>query len=295
MVSIENQIAYLEGIDNPKLLAFRLYLFDESLVIPNSFESEIDEHFYTILVSIKDSDKETFTKIYESLSNRQPNITSPFVHDDFLIFLLIVGTISFDSENSWLKNVVSLRSRNEISITFENLLKNNYSSTSNLPEITLFFLYKVKRDIISDDLVLRTYKSIIRNTNLIEKTSDFRTLISLRSMELVILLKNVSDGVELDTLRDFQTKFLKRIKLFASFIYFVFVMFLVRIGYMIYTHLSTEHQQLFSDVGLVLSLFGIALLGGAIFALIRKVIFRITARVFGFPMKLLKEELFPNK
>ncbi|MBK9961982.1 MAG: hypothetical protein IPP06_11840 [Saprospiraceae bacterium] len=143
MVSIENKISYLSRIgDSPKLSAFNQLLTGKAIAQPIGNDlSETDEIFFGIISAIQANDKSAFDKHYSKKSKSNPSKESPapFVNDDFLIFSIILGVTKFNIDKAWIKSIVSIRSKNSITTTLDNLLTDNYYSTSNLPEIVLMF------------------------------------------------------------------------------------------------------------------------------------------------------------
>ncbi|NQT65494.1 MAG: hypothetical protein HQ554_04885 [FCB group bacterium] len=149
MVSIENKADYQLRInESPKLAAFNNLLLGKSFV-PSLQQNlnESDKIYFGLVSAIHSNNKVVFETHYNKKKRSNPSKDSPtpFVNDDFLIFCLILGVIKFEYDKNWIKNIISIRSRNPITITFENILNENYYSKSNLPEIVLvFFIYSIK-------------------------------------------------------------------------------------------------------------------------------------------------------
>ena len=216
MVSLKNKLAYINRInESPKLMAFHDLLLEKNIPANSDCKiQEADELFFGVIYSIQKNDKAAFERFYnkKSKSNPSKDSASPFVNDDFLIFCLIIGITKFDIDKGWIKNIVSLRNKNAFTITFDNILSQNYLSTNNLPEIILIFFYFYKQTLITNDLLNRSYNSITENLNLFESRSDFHIICSIRAFDLIITQKQVSDSEEYKILKDFDFIFLKRIK-----------------------------------------------------------------------------------
>jgi hypothetical protein len=232
MVPLENRIDYLKRInENNKLKAFNDLLLAEDFSFSNHQDlNESEEIYFGIVRAIQSSNKNDFQKFYDKKSKSKPNKDShaPFVNDDFLIFSIILGVVKFGLDKSWLGYIISIRSRSPLAITFENILNENYFSTSNLPEIVLMFLQISNEKLINDKLVNFTFKKITENVGLFESRSDFQIICSLRAYDLILTLKELTDTSELDLYNKFNDKFVKRIHylswiiqliLFASLIY----------------------------------------------------------------------------
>ena len=146
MVSIADRISYIERVnESPKLKAFHNFLLGKEIRSASNIISDSDEQFFKIIASIQSNDKTAFREIYNKKSKSNPSKDSPapFVNDDYLIFCLIVAITKFSIDKTWIKNIVSLRNRTTITITLENIINENYSSTSNQVEVVLMFLHLI--------------------------------------------------------------------------------------------------------------------------------------------------------
>ena len=70
--------------------------------------------------------------------------------------------------------------------------------------------------LITNDFLNTTFKSISENTTLFESKSDFQILCAIRAYDLIIELKEASDGSEINLLKEFNAIFIKRIKILSS-------------------------------------------------------------------------------
>lgn len=216
MVPIEETINYLSRINgSPKLAAFNNLLGGREIYIPEDRDSnELNEVYYGIIKAIKENNKQDFNAFYSIKSKSKPSkdSTAPFINDDFLIFVLLVGVVKFAIDKSWITYIISIRNKNLITITFENLIKENYYSKSILPEIVYMYLHFTKPMLITNDFINFTYKSISDNTQLFEGRSDFQILCAINSYNLIVISKEVPDKSELLMLHTFTGRLLKRVK-----------------------------------------------------------------------------------
>jgi hypothetical protein len=143
MVSLENRVDYSLRINqSQKLSAFNNLLLGKTILPLSKQEmNQSDEIYFELVSAIHTKDKATFEKFYNKKNKSHPSkeSPSPFVNDDFLIFSLIVGILKFGLDKAWIKEIISLRNRNAITITLENILNENYYSKSNLSEIVLMY------------------------------------------------------------------------------------------------------------------------------------------------------------
>lgn len=299
MVSIENKILYLNSIrESPKLSAVSQLLNGKSIVHPNDLDlSETDEIYFRIILAIQANDKLEFEKYYfkKSKSNPDKESPAPFVNDDFLIFSIILGVAKFNIDKSWIKNIVSIRSKSSITATFSNLLAENYYSTVNLSEIVLMYLQQINQRLITNEFLNSTFKAINENTLLFECKSDFQILCAIHAYNSIILLKEAPNGSEIQLLKSFDSRFVKRMKVFS------WVLQLLILAGIIYVLLklpkySPETVGLIDNYGFaftILGTLGFTFFGNQL-SFIRRKTHELTMRLFGYPKGLFKNESSAN-
>jgi hypothetical protein len=279
--------------ESHKLTAFNNLLLGKDIV---SFQkedlNESDEIYLGLVNGIHSNDQAAFENYYNKKNKSHPSkeSPSPFVSDDFLIFCLIVGITKFRLNNSWIKTIVSIRSRNAITITLENILNENYYSKSNLYEIVLMYFQLNNPSLITNDFLNNTYKSIVENTTLFDSKSDFQILCAVRAYDLIIELKVSPEGSEINLLKEFNSSFLKRIKILSWFIQTVLLVALLYATIELISFKPTV-KEFFDKIGSVLKifgLFGISQLGN-IFPIIKRKSYETLLRILGYPKALVKE------
>lgn len=294
MVSLESRALYMERINESlKLKAFHYFLMDKDIVsLYNRNISETEEQFLNLLTSIQANDKNQFKEVYtpKSKSNPKNQSSAPFVNDDYFIFSLIIGICKFNIEKTWINNILSIRIRNATTITFENILNENYASKSNQAEIILLYLQLYNPSEINNNLLNTAYKSIIDNINLFENKNDFYILCVVRAYDLIIYQKEASDGSEVTALKKFSYNFSKRIKVLAWILQLI-ILFALLYGLFklpIYSVKTIVFLETYNFVFTLLGAFGITVLGNKI------PVFKIKSqellmRLFGFPKELIKK------
>lgn len=294
MVSIENRVNYQLRINEiQKLTAFNNLLLGKPFSLAaNSDINETEEIYFGIVSSIHSNNKAAFETHFNKKrkSNPSKESPSPFVNDDFLIFCLLVGIIKFNEDKSWIKNIISLRSRNAVTITFENLLTENFYSKSNLPEIVLIFFQLNNQSLITNICLTTAFKSISENTSLFESKSDFHIVCSIRAYDLIIELKEAPDGSEVNLLRNFNTKFLKRIKILSWIVQSIILIAIFYEGFEIVSKYPAAKEYI-DKVGSVLKALGIIGLSqiGNLFPIVKKRSFEVMLRLFGYPTGLINK------
>jgi len=293
MVSLKNKTDYSLRIkESPKLSAFNNLLLNKAIVLPKKQDlNDSDEIYFGLVNAIHTKEKSTFENYYNKKNKSHPSkeSPSPFVNDDFLIFCLIVGISKYGLDKSWIKNIVSIRSRNAITITLENILNENYYSKSNLSEIVLMYFQINNPSLITNDFLNNAFKSINENTALFESKSDFQILCSIRAYDLIIELKEAPDGSEINLLKQFNSIFLKRINLFSWFIQTTFLVALLYSAIELISF-TPATKEFFDKIGSVLKLFGLVGLSqlGNLVPFIKRISYKTLLRIFGYPKELSK-------
>lgn len=294
MVSLENRVSYMERINESlKLKAFHHFLLGKEITsLFDSNISETDEQFFKLLSALQTNNKTVFEEIFtkKSKSNPTKETPAPFVNDDYLIFCLIIGISKFGIDKAWIKNILSIRNRNVITITFENILNENFASTSNQTEIVLIYLHLYNQSKINNDLLNLAYKSITENTTLLENKNDFQILCSLIAYDLIIYQKEASEGSEITALKKFNHNFVKRIKILSwilqALIFFSLIYGLFKLP--IYSPETITFLDKYNFMFSVLGVLGLTFIGNQI-PFFKNKSQELLMRLFGYPKELIKK------
>jgi len=286
MVSLEERSNYLASVETkPKLKAFYSLLHQRPTNVPSGNDvNETDFIYYEFITSLLELDKERFLKSYQTISKRQPtsDATSPFINDDFLIFSLVLGVKLFNIEKKWISGIISFRNRNPMAITLENILNENYSSTSNRLEIVVSFLLLYDPSKLSNDLLKNCYGSITTNYDLLEDQNDIVILCSLKAFDLIVELSNPTSGGEVVFLQRFEAKFLRRMKIISVIIYNVILLFVLFILVKILDHLPEETIGELNQYNLIIGIVGAGLIGSNFIQSLRKRFTKLFCSLLGY-------------
>jgi hypothetical protein len=295
MVSLEKQMSYNQRIEtNPKLTALKNMLSGKSIISPDSNLqiSETDKIYYEITTAIQTNDKERFIEFFNKKNKSNPNKDNPqpFVHDDFLIFSLIIGIMKFDCDKVWIKHVISTRIKNNITTTFDNILNGDFFHSENIKSIVFMYFNLIDQNQISSDFVNEIFISINSDNHIFQSKNDLLIICAVLSYNRIIELKTLSDSDEIKLLKSFETKFTKRIKILAWFIQTaILVLFLY--GVLKLISIKPEIEMFFDQIGsifTILSLIGISQIGN-ISKCLRNKFYQILLLAFGYPLKLLNK------
>lgn len=226
MVSLIERASYYEKLKQiPKLIIFIEFIEGKNI---SSYKfSSTDQSLYNCIKSIQNEDLVSFNTEYTELSRREPSETSPFVYDNYLLFILICGTNKFDLNQDWILSILTFRNDSDeegkiITQTLKNLLIENYQSTENhFPTIIVFENYFNDSHLGLDKLNL-TYRKIIQKP-FPSYNSDFLNLLSLKAYDIIVLKKDVLEKNTVSNLIRFEKKFIARVNIISKIFHFILV------------------------------------------------------------------------
>lgn len=262
MVSLIERNSYVSDLRrNPRFEQFISFIH-HSTVENIEYEIEIDRLFNNILLSIKQSNKQLFSKVYSQISERQPNKNSPILHDDLLLFILIIGSIKFKSDSNWLIRTIRSRESSEgegvlIKNTFLSILNGNYKNKENLFQIIIVIENLLSLELISWEEKSDFYEKITSAELALFKT-DFLNIISLRAYDLVIIEGDKSATSTFAFLSSFEKRFLKRTKIISNTIYFFLVITVATV--LIIFAINPKYKNIIDEIFPILGAIGISIL-----------------------------------
>lgn len=275
------------------MTAFDDLLSNKNIVSPQADTlNESDEIYFGLVNAIHNNDKTSFEQHFNKKNKSHPTKESqtPFVNDDFLIFCLIVGIKKFNLDKSWITGIISIRSRSRITITLENILNDNYYSTSNLYEIVLMHFQLYNPALITDEFISKIYRPIVENTELFANRSDFQIICALRAYDLITETKESPNRIETSWMLEFNASFLKRVKILSLILqtsFFVAILY----GAMKLISVNPTIKAFFDNLKsayIVFTVFGLSLLGN-LSPNIKRIFFELLLRAFGYSNYLIKE------
>lgn len=203
---------------------------------------------------------------------------------------MIIAIIKFSIDKTWVKNIISIRPRNATTITFENVLNENYTSTSNQVEIVVTFLRLCNQSKINNDLLNVALKSITENTSLLESRNDFQILCAFTTYDFIIYQKEASEGSEITSLKNFNQKFKTRIKFLSwilqAGIFFGLIYSLFKLP--IYSPETIAFLDKYNFVFSIFGFLGLTFIGNQI-PVFKNKSQELLMRLFGYPKELIKK------
>lgn len=265
MVFIEEKHSYLSSLaDQPKQKALFALVSDETWVNQPNEVSETDAIYYSSIQAIKKNLKADFITQYGKISKRKvsENSAAPFVHDDFVIFTLVIGVLKFECDKDWLLGVIRNRTKGKITTTFENLLTGNYQSKANNQSMVLVFLFLLDKSRITNDQLNEAYNALSDTKE--SFNNDFIRIVYYRAFDIIIQFKLPRDTDEVSRLLEFESRFRKRINVFTYLAYNTLLLLFLIGAYKALHSLSEDIKSKINEIGIIIGIGGVGLLGNII-------------------------------
>jgi len=214
-----------------------------------------------------------------------------WLYDDFLLFVLIIGIYKFEIDKSWMLYVIGKRvsTNNEIkqvNTSFNNILIENYNSKDNLFELIFVFQEINNFPIMPIEEINPLYRRLVSDNTLFETRSDFLKIVRLRSIDIIILKKELPNSIEITRLKQFKIIFFNRINLVSKIVYALLVICLIYCIYMFYSK-SKSNQDIINTISAISGIIGLGLI--LFMKWISKQIRSLILLVFGYS-KVFKEK-----
>lgn len=233
MVSIIDRAAYLQILSSqPVIMAFHGLLYGLNNTPDsgnNSQHIETDQIYFDLIRALQEGKKRDFQAAYARISRRTvtKNSTAPFLHNDYLIFVLVTGILKFNIEQAWIKSVMQARAKNRTTQTFEQLLIGDYHSKSGHTEMIFAYLSLTNPQKLTKDIQETAYRSVTQNHNLLGDGNDLIILCSLFTYDTIIMKSEPSERAREDELMKFEQRFIKRCGISAVVLYNAAILALV--------------------------------------------------------------------
>lgn len=282
MVSIEGRIAYLSRIQDDNILRlFYSFLQSKKLQIElNDFQNQTDKDLALLVESLILNKKDDFISLHNQFSQKKPSVTSPWVNNDYLIFVLITGICLFGISKEWITSVLNVRKTQEITqqqinTTLKNIVTDNLKSNDNLLELIVVF-QSLQHQSLFEDKTNELYTKIVNDKYLFEKRQDFLTCLSLRALDIIVCSKGFVDIEENDKLQRFSETFIKRTRIIGTGFYWLIIGCLILCA--IYFYIKNEAA--FNTVTNIFGFLGIGLSG--LFKYIPPILIKGLRGTFGY-------------
>ena len=274
MVSIIQRLRYRDDLlDNQKIQVFCYFITGQDIPENLDFPVEVDNFFYTFVKFFQSSNKEGFQKNYTELSRRRPSSDSPYVYDDYLAFIIVACLLKFDLDGRWMFEVLDIRKCSnlecqQLTTTFKNILRKNFNDKDNNRSVIITMQYLLNMEVLQETEIKAEFL-FISNGKLPIYKSDILNLVSYRAFDIIIVKANILENEHVSYLRNFEKRFLKRVKIMATWIYYIFCIALILSGGYAYFKNPTV-KEMFGSVDVIFAVFTVFGMGGIVAELISK-------------------------
>lgn len=264
MVSLINKLAVRSRYsDKPKIAKFTQLIEGIPNIETGESTNDTDRIYYQLIIALAKGNKVNFEQAYAEFSRRTPSSQSPWLYDNFMIFVLMLGICKYNIDSAWINNALLQRDNHNQSLqninrTFRSLLIQNYQSLDNIVEIVVVFLNFLKLPQLSASVLDHTFQKLSRDSDLLQGQDDFLVIMSLRAHDVIVLTKDTPDAIEAVNLKKFRMLFLRRTDVIRDVIYFGLLTAMLVFALMYYR----DHKWLkdfVDDLGAILQVIGIAL------------------------------------
>ncbi|RZK26212.1 MAG: hypothetical protein EOO43_03470 [Flavobacterium sp.] len=261
MVSIDEIIPTERAIhSSPKANALFSFLFGETFIPPVDELNEGEKVYFSLLDALVNNQSSKFLAQYNELNKRQIVEDQPLVYDNYLLFVLLIGIMKFNTSKHWLKSVLSLRkTQNEpeksITISFINLIENNLLSTDGIPSILLAACLKSDKKDLDTFLIRNSFEANRRIVPYIEKDLFLACIVTF-TYNYIVSVSITEDAVKL---RKFEKTFLKRVLLLQNIIYGLILVIIAIVWFYLISRYP-KVKEFANDLGALLQLIGIGIL-----------------------------------
>ncbi len=199
-----------------------------------------------------------FVKIEDNYLRRNPDYLSPWINNDYLIFLFLIASAKFKKDSGWLNNAILKR---KVVGHEQGILSDFYSAAINgninpKPEIVpLIICYRYFTGMELDQMSVSRCISSLQAISFPPFSNDFLNLMYLKAHDIVLELKDMR-GIENEKqLTLFSRTFLRRINLISSILVYLCFGFVLIIVYYLLKYLFVEVTEATRNI--ILTIVGI--------------------------------------
>ncbi len=151
-----------------------------------------------LLLAISDNNKAAFLKIGNRIANRLASTEADWCHDDFLIFLLILGNQKYGRPLDYIEGIIELRRNNtnplpqKINEIFSALYRQDFAISGELGFLKIPFLYLIGSAHIDTSEARNAYKSLSK-PGLLYELSPFFKVLTIKAYEFVLFERTKFD------------------------------------------------------------------------------------------------------
>lgn len=237
MVFIELKSSYLRKFNSsPGMMTVINYILNQTKTdLQHGDLQSLEIAVNSLIRAVLDKDENLFTTIEEEYKRKTPDSFSPWINNDYLIFLMSIGQQIFQKDKVWLRNAIAMRKQNddETRLIVEFLyaiLSNAPYSTGKIAPLQLVYIYLTTPTSIAES----TLNSCIGQLNRIETfpcfKNEFLNILYIGAFQIELKLKGMIDVDNTDRVNFFLNHSQKRVSSLANIaVYVVFITMLIGI------------------------------------------------------------------
>lgn len=265
MVSIEPNNRILDSIKDNELL-YTFYLFVNNRPLPQLNISNLNTTENIVLHSIKaisQNNESAFLLALRALSKRNPTGSSPWINDNVLIFVILLGCKIFNKNNSLITNILNLRSKSEVpeknlvTVAYKNILSNNSDYLGKMGFLHWVFDYILSKRIPDTNQIKKIYFELKANFQLLQKDVLLK-IVSERAYDLWVEYFPF-DSERIQKMENFISNFESRSKKISTALYTLVLLAFIIITIIFTVKIfdsSEENQKIISYYNIIKNLIG---------------------------------------
>ena len=273
MVSlIERNIFLEQGRRNPNVEAFLGFVFPDSKTLENEedFVIDTDIAYINFIKAISSNDRSLFLAEYNKISQRTPSHQTPFISNDYLLFVIAIGVVKFDVSFDWFESVLGIRRCETeecliVTRTFRNLIGKNYNSLDNNFSIIITAQFFLDESLVNNINKQTCYKAITSKP-FPGYSSTFLNILDLKAYDILIEMQLLDENGDFFLLKKNIELAKNRVNKLANIIYiFLYIIWMISIYYLYYTVPLLQNFIQSSE-----SIFGFIGFGGVLALIFKK-------------------------
>jgi hypothetical protein len=200
------------------------YIFLQTLnPKPEQNLQNLDNDVHFLIQAILNKDVGAFNQIESAYSRKNPVADSPWINNNYLIFLLLIGQQLFLKDSTWLKKAIEVRRRSneESSFIYDFFISISVGSPNSKGQFAPLYLtycHLSNKNAITVTLINNSLEELCSIKRFPCYDNEFLNIIYLAAFEICLRYKVPIDVNSAERLSLFKTKIQKRVSSLANII-----------------------------------------------------------------------------
>lgn len=268
MVFVEIKSAYFDSFQSSpgmiKIIEFIINQqnYEGAELAPGSLEYCVNSLINSILLN----DESSFKQIEDTYKRKKPESNSPWINNNYLIFFLLIGQEKFQTDKTWLKNALEVRSDNDnegklVLEFFGLIISKAIFQKGQVAPLQLVFIYLTEPTTLTTEKVDIALYELNRISKFPCFDFEFLNILYLGAFNAIIASKGVYDPGLRNRVLDFNSRIKKRISLVSTvMLYFILAIFFLCIFLFVKYVFFGLNDTLRNSITTVLGLLGVTFL-----------------------------------